>query len=123
MTTPTQHKLIVIGQQIELFGVLVAILVFLTLIIHMFVKIHLNVDREIWSQATLQEFINHFSLAVALIIVGVPEGLPMAITLGLAFQLKKQNYYVRNLEASEKIGGVSEILISKTGSLTQNKDL
>lgn len=56
--------------------------------------------------------------------MAVPEGLPLAVTISLAFsvmKMKEENNLVRRLEASETMGGANEICTDKTGTLTQNK--
>lgn len=63
-------------------------------------------------------------IAVTLIVVAVPEGLPMAVTLSLAFSMKrlmKQNTLPRTMHACETMGAVSVICSDKTGTLTQNQ--
>ena len=68
--------------------------------------------------------LNAFIIAVTVIVVAVPEGLPLAVTLSLAFsvsQMFKENNLVRKLHASETMGGANEICTDKTGTLTQNR--
>lgn len=63
-------------------------------------------------------------IAITVIVVAVPEGLPLAVTISLAFsvmKMKKENNLVRKLEASETMGGANEICTDKTGTLTMNK--
>lgn len=63
-------------------------------------------------------------ISITVIVVAVPEGLPLAVTISLAFsvmKMKKENNLVRKLEASETMGGASEICTDKTGTLTKNK--
>ena len=63
-------------------------------------------------------------LVVAIIVVAIPEGLPLAVTLTLAFSLGKmmeQKNLVRNMQACETMGGANYICSDKTGTLTQNK--
>jgi P-type E1-E2 ATPase len=58
------------------------------------------------------------------IVVAVPEGLPLAVTISLAYsvmQMKKENNLVRRLDASETMGGANEICTDKTGTLTKNQ--
>jgi Ca2+ transporting ATPase len=62
-------------------------------------------------------------IAITVIVVAVPEGLPLAVTIALAFsvsQMKKENNLVKKLEASETMGGANEICTDKTGTLTKN---
>ncbi len=68
--------------------------------------------------------LNSFMIAVTLVVVAVPEGLPMAVTLSLAFSMKrlmKQNTLPRTMHACETMGAVSVICSDKTGTLTQNQ--
>lgn len=68
--------------------------------------------------------LNSFMIAVTLVVVSVPEGLPMAVTLSLAFSMKrlmKQNTLPRTMHACETMGAVSVICSDKTGTLTQNQ--
>ena len=68
--------------------------------------------------------VNAIIVAITIIVVAVPEGLPLAVTISLAYsvnQMRRENNLVRRLEAAETMGGANEILTDKTGTLTQNK--
>jgi len=72
----------------------------------------------------LNKFVDFIIIAILVIVVAVPEGLPMAVTMALAFsvmKMKKENNLVRKLDASETMGGANEICTDKTGTLTLNK--
>ena len=72
----------------------------------------------------IQHALDSVMIAVTLIVVAVPEGLPMAVTLSLAFSMKrlmKQNTLPRTMHACETMGAVSVICSDKTGTLTQNQ--
>ena len=76
-----------------------------------------------WPQLT-QYALDSLMIAVTLIVVAVPEGLPMAVTLSLAFSMKRlmrQNTLPRTMHACETMGAVSVICSDKTGTLTQNQ--
>lgn len=71
-----------------------------------------------------QVVLSYFMMAVTLIVMAVPEGLPMAVNLALALNMRrmlKSNNLVRKLQASETMGAVTVICTDKTGTLTQNR--
>lgn len=80
-----------------------------------------------WISATaLPQFINFFMIAVTLIVVAVPEGLAMSVTLSLAYSMRKMtaaNNLVRKMHACETIGAATVICTDKTGTLTMNQML
>merc|ERR1719359_2780218 len=76
-----------------------------------------------WSE-WLGDLLHYFIIGVAVIIMAVPEGLPLAVTLSLAFSVKKMladMNLVRKLYACETMGGANCICSDKTGALTMNK--
>lgn len=76
-----------------------------------------------WMQIT-NDLLSFVMIAVALIVVAVPEGLPMSTTLALAYSMKrmsKANNLVRKMHACETLGATTLILTDKTGTLTENK--
>jgi P-type E1-E2 ATPase len=80
--------------------------------------------NELLSWHTLDELVQYLIISITLIVVAGPEGLPLAVTISLAFsvmKMKKENNLVRRLEASETMGGASEICTDKTGTLTKNQ--
>lgn len=73
------------------------------------------------SMTTLGNIINFLIISISIIVVAVPEGLPLAVTISLAFsvmKMKDENNLVRKLSASETMGGANEICTDKTGTLT-----
>lgn len=71
-----------------------------------------------------QQFLHIFMVSVAIIVMAVPEGLPMSITLSLAMSMRrmlKTNNLVRRMHACETMGAVTVICTDKTGTLTQNR--
>ena len=72
----------------------------------------------------LTAVLNAFIIAVTVIVVAVPEGLPLAVTISLAYSVSEMaelGNLVRRLDASEVMGGANEICTDKTGTLTQNR--
>jgi Ca2+ transporting ATPase len=68
--------------------------------------------------------LRYFVLALIVLVVAIPEGLPLAVTLSLAFSVKRMlvdNNLVRKMEACETMGGANNICSDKTGTLTLNK--
>jgi P-type E1-E2 ATPase len=80
-------------------------------------------ERRLLETDTLSKLLDFFTTALAIIIVAVPEGLPLAVSISMAFSvdtMKKDNLLVKNLEACETMGTVSDICTGKTGTLTNN---
>ncbi len=91
-----------------------------------FAGVGVNVFRaDSWvSFETFRAVLNHFMIAVTLIVVAVPEGLPMSVTLSLALNMRrmlKSNNLVRKMHACETMGAINVICTDKTGTLTQNQ--
>ena len=118
--TPLQKKLNRISQAIGWIGFSVALFTFLVLLVYIIID---AVDKEEWDSECWDNLISSFIIAVTIIVVAVPEGLPLAVTLSLAFsvgQMKKLNNLVRHLDASETMGQATNICSDKTGTLTVN---
>jgi Ca2+-transporting ATPase len=120
-TTPLQVKLNVLADYIAKVGLTSG----LTLFIVLFLKflIHLK-DIQGGAEAKGQAFLRIFIVAVTVVVVAVPEGLPLAVTLALAFattRMIKDNNLVRLLRACETMGNATTICSDKTGTLTENK--
>jgi Ca2+ transporting ATPase len=98
----------------------VAVLTFLALITRGLINDAIN-NEKVFTMASLNGLLNAFILGVTIIVVAVPEGLPLAVTISLAYsvgQMFKENNLVRRLHASETMGGANEICTDKTGTLT-----
>ena len=77
-----------------------------------------------FTQIAAEKLLNYFMIAVVIIVVAVPEGLAMSVTLSLAYSMRKmtaQNTLVRKMHACETIGAATVICSDKTGTLTQNR--
>ncbi|WEW55835.1 plasma membrane calcium [Emydomyces testavorans] len=120
-TTPLQSKLNALAENIAKLGLAAGLLLFVVLFIKFLV--HLG-NIKGGSTEKGQAFLKIFIVAVTVIVVAVPEGLPLAVTLALAFattRMLKDNNLVRLLRACETMGNATTICSDKTGTLTQNK--
>jgi P-type E1-E2 ATPase len=121
--TPLQAKLETIANEIGKIGVYVSILTFIAMTVNLVVKTGLDKSKTIWNMETLSNLVTFLIIAITVIVVAVPEGLPLAVTIALAYsvmKMKKENNLVRKLHASETMGGANEICTDKTGTLTKN---
>ncbi|CAD5220644.1 unnamed protein product [Bursaphelenchus okinawaensis] len=118
-----QAKLTRLAIQIGYAGSFVAACTVLILIIRFCIS-NYAIERHAFSLADLQFFINALIIGVTVLVVAVPEGLPLAVTLSLAYSVKKMmldNNLVRHLDACETMGNATSICSDKTGTLTTNR--
>lgn len=119
--TPLQKKLAKMANWIGYIGSSAAGILFFILLIRFLVGLSSNTA----SPATKgSQFLNILIVAITIIVVAVPEGLPVAVTLALSFATKrmlKENNLVRALRACETMGNATTICSDKTGTLTQNE--
>ncbi|BFG38038.1 hypothetical protein CerSpe_243120 [Prunus speciosa] len=121
--TPLQVKLNGVATIIGKIGLTFTVLTFLVLAVRFLVEKILNNEITDWSSTDAVILLNYFAIAVTIIVVAVPEGLPLAVTLSLAFAMKKLMYdkaLVRHLSACETMGSASCICTNKTGTLTMD---
>ena len=81
-------------------------------------------EHEIWSNSTLLKVIRIWILAICILIVAIPDGMPIAISLAMALSiqgLKKNNILIKKLEAIQYCGMVHDVCISKSGTITEDK--
>lgn len=119
--TPLQSKLNVLATYIAKLGGAAALLLFVVLFIEFLVHLKSSGDTP---AGKAQNFLNILIVAITVIVVAVPEGLPLAVTLALAFattRMLKDNNLVRLLRSCETMGNATTICSDKTGTLTQNK--
>jgi len=122
--TPLQGKLETIANQVGGLGVAVAILTFVIVVGKLFIETLRDPAKDFLSVSTINLIVNYLILSITVIVVAVPEGLPLAVTISLAYSVKKmrkENNLVRRLDASETMGGANEICTDKTGTLTKNQ--
>lgn len=122
-STPLQKKLDRIALGIGYLGMLVALLTFIAITIQCIVDVATNDEKE-FDMDFVSELFNGLIIAITVIVVAVPEGLPLAVTISLAYSVNKmseEKNLVRKLQSSETMGNANEICTDKTGTLTQNK--
>lgn len=122
--TPLQMKLDDLAENIAKLGIAAALLMLLTLTCKYWVVVALNPDRAPSFADGLTAMVQIVIQAITIVVVAVPEGLPMAVTLALAYattQMIKDNNLVRVLASCETMGNATVICSDKTGTLTQNK--
>lgn len=120
-TTPLQVKLNVLAEYIAKIGLTAGLVLFVATFIKFLVGLN---DIEGGAAAKGKQFVQVFIVAVTIVVVAVPEGLPLAVTLALAFattRMLKDNNLVRVLKACETMGNATTVCSDKTGTLTQNK--
>ncbi|KAK9075890.1 hypothetical protein SSX86_004219 [Deinandra increscens subsp. villosa] len=121
--TPLQVKLNGVATIIGKIGLLFAVLTFLVLTVRFVVEKAMRNELSSWSSSDALSMLDYFATAVTIIVVAVPEGLPLAVTLSLAFAMKKlmnDKALVRHLSACETMGSSTCICTDKTGTLTTN---
>ncbi|CAL4911702.1 unnamed protein product [Urochloa decumbens] len=121
--TPLQVKLNGVATIIGKIGLVFATLTFVVLMVRFLIEKGLTVGLSNWYSTDALTIVNYFATAVTIIVVAVPEGLPLAVTLSLAFAMKKLMHdkaLVRHLSACETMGSAGTICTDKTGTLTTN---
>jgi Ca2+-transporting ATPase len=121
--TPLQVKMNGVATFVGKIGLSFALLTFIVLIIRFLVEIVIRGEFTNWSTKDVMKLLNYFTVVVTMIVIAVPEGLPLAVTLNLAFATKSltsQRALVRHLSACEAMGSVSYICLDKTGTVTSN---
>uniref|UniRef100_A0A8V5HD91 Calcium-transporting ATPase n=1 Tax=Melopsittacus undulatus TaxID=13146 RepID=A0A8V5HD91_MELUD len=122
-----QGKLTRLAVQIGKAGLIMSAITVIILVLY-FVIDTFGVQRRPWlAECTpiyIQYFVKFFIIGVTVLVVAVPEGLPLAVTISLAYSVKKMmkdNNLVRHLDACETMGNATAICSDKTGTLTMNR--
>ena len=119
--TPLKKQLNDLANNIGDFGYIMAILIGLLMIIKEAI-IRLTAGLPLFDTETIDVFVNAFIIAVTVIVVAIPEGLPMAVTISLAYSVQKmkdEHNLVKHLDKSETMGNVNNVCTDKTGTLTE----
>ena len=96
----------------------------LALMIRLIINICMDDQRHFLDLSNLTDLMDAFIIGITVLVVAIPEGLPLAVTISLAYSVSKmadENNLVKQLDASETMGGANEICTDKTGTLTQNR--
>ncbi|XP_067614140.1 plasma membrane calcium-transporting ATPase 3-like isoform X5 [Eurosta solidaginis] len=118
-----QAKLTKLAIQIGYAGSTIAVLTVIILVIQFCVKTFV-IEKKPWKNTYANNLVKHLIIGVTVLVVAVPEGLPLAVTLSLAYSVKKMmkdNNLVRHLDACETMGNATAICSDKTGTLTTNR--
>ncbi|XP_045481460.1 plasma membrane calcium-transporting ATPase 2 isoform X3 [Harmonia axyridis] len=118
-----QAKLTKLAIQIGYAGSTIAMLTVVILVVHFCVTTFV-IEKKPWESSYAGNLVRHLIIGVTVLVVAVPEGLPLAVTLSLAYSVKKMmkdNNLVRHLDACETMGNATAICSDKTGTLTTNR--
>lgn len=118
-----QNKLTKMAVNIGWCGVVAAVVTTIVILIRFSVETY-AVKGESWNNKHLISFLQAFITGLTILVVAIPEGLPLAVTISLAYSVKKMlidNNLVRHLHACETMGNATAICSDKTGTLTTNR--
>lgn len=118
-----QGKLTKLAVSIGWFGVAAALLTIVVMVLQFSIRKYVN-EKASWQNQHLNAYVNAFITGLTVLVVAVPEGLPLAVTISLAYSVKKMlddNNLVRHLDACETMGNATAICSDKTGTLTTNR--
>ncbi|XP_004675882.1 PREDICTED: plasma membrane calcium-transporting ATPase 1 [Condylura cristata] len=122
-----QGKLTKLAVQIGKAGLLMSAITVIILVLYFVIDTFWVQKRQWLAECTpiyIQYFVKFFIIGVTVLVVAVPEGLPLAVTISLAYSVKKMmkdNNLVRHLDACETMGNATAICSDKTGTLTMNR--
>ncbi|XP_059609749.1 plasma membrane calcium-transporting ATPase 2 isoform X3 [Phlebotomus argentipes] len=118
-----QAKLTKLAIQIGYAGSTIAVLTVIILVLQFCINTFV-IHEKPWKNTYANNLVKHLIIGVTVLVVAVPEGLPLAVTLSLAYSVKKMmkdNNLVRHLDACETMGNATAICSDKTGTLTTNR--
>lgn len=123
--TPLQERLDNLAEGISKYGLLAALVLFIVLFIRFLVNITGDGRfSDLSSTEKGKKFLDILIVAITIVVVAVPEGLPLAVTLALAFattRMAQNGNLVRVLRSCETMGGATTVCSDKTGTLTENR--
>ena len=118
-----QNKLTKLAVSIGWLGVIAAVITTVVILIRFSVETY-GIQKQSWDNKHLINFLRAFIVGLTILVVAIPEGLPLAVTISLAYSVKKMlidNNLVRHLDACETMGNATAICSDKTGTLTTNR--
>ena len=118
-----QRKLDKLAVRIGYAGTAAAVLCVVILVLEFVIKTF-AIEGRPWENSDFSELLHFVIIGITVLVVAVPEGLPLAVTIALAFSVKKMlkdNNLVRHLHACETMGNATAICSDKTGTLTTNR--
>ncbi|KAE9019043.1 Plasma membrane calcium-transporting ATPase 4 [Phytophthora rubi] len=121
--SPLEGKLYNLTILIGKLGTIIALLVFVIMSIRFSIDTF-AIDDNRWKNGYISDYLGFFIIAITVLVVAIPEGLPLAVTIALAYSVKKMlvdNNLVRHLDACETMGSATTICSDKTGTLTTNR--
>ena len=119
--TTLSQKLDAIGGSLKYFGLIAAIVIFVLSLVLLFISIpSMEEDKKV--STFFKKFADNLTLSFIILIVAIPEGIPMTIGISLAYSVltmfEKDNLLVRDLTSVEEMGMIQEIILGKTGTMT-----
>ncbi|KAG3239532.1 hypothetical protein PI124_g15536 [Phytophthora idaei] len=105
-------------------GVVVASLIFIVLCARFSIKTFVQEPRKSWDASYLRDYLSYFILGTTILVVAIPEGLPLAVAIALALAVRRMlrdRSLVRHLAACETAGNATTLCVDKTGTLTANQ--
>lgn len=119
--TPLSQKLEKLAEVVQGYAYIAAFFILSTLVLFQAMHIMFNEQRDLLSNETIKKGVRAFTSAVAIVIVCVPEGLGLAVSIAMAFsigKMKNQNLLVKEMAAAENLAYTNIICTGKTGTLT-----
>ena len=119
--TPLQIRLGKLATKIGKYAYISALLICVVLQVYLFFRTMGDSKLKLFSGTSLLLIINNFMVAVAILIVCVPEGMPLSVSIATAFsvsRLEKEKLLIKDMAALETTGQLTDIIVSKTSTLT-----
>lgn len=120
--TNLEEKLEKVANQIGKYAIAATVISVITHLIFMCLMVMFSEGKDLFSNDTLLEVLNICIIAVVLLIVAIPEGLPLAVSIAMALsieRMKKDEILIKNLESVQSAAMLHDLCISKTGTVTK----